>query len=105
MMRVIRATDVPTNMPWIPPVPPRLEEAFKRRRRRIILQEEIRTRTAERMQEFCFHGMILLSVSLPIELVQLAYLVRAPPLRRTRSGLYLTLAISKLLVTLMVRVI
>ncbi|CAM9337704.1 unnamed protein product [Ectocarpus fasciculatus] len=62
MMRVIRATDVPTNMPWIPPVPPRLEEAFKRRRRRIILQEEIRTRTAERMQEeLCFHGMILLS--------------------------------------------
>ncbi|CAM9427401.1 unnamed protein product, partial [Ectocarpus sp. 13 AM-2016] len=48
-MRVIRATDVPTNMPWIPLVPPRLEEAFKRRRRRIILQEEIRTRTAERM--------------------------------------------------------
>ncbi|CAM9116310.1 unnamed protein product [Ectocarpus sp. 4 AP-2014] len=49
MMRVVRATDVPTNMPWIPPVPPRLEEAFERRRRRIILQEEIRTRTAERM--------------------------------------------------------
>lgn len=48
MLRAVRATDVPTNMPWIPPVPPRLEEAVKRRRRRIILEEEMRTRTVER---------------------------------------------------------
>jgi len=48
MLRAVRATDVPTNMPWIPPVPPRLEEAVKRRRRRIILEEEMRTRMADR---------------------------------------------------------
>ncbi|CAM9268025.1 unnamed protein product, partial [Scytosiphon promiscuus] len=46
---VIRATEVPTNMPWVPPVPPRLEEARKQRRRRIILDTEMRMRIADRV--------------------------------------------------------
>lgn len=56
MLRVIKATEVPTNMPWIPPFPPRLEEAVKRRRRRIILEEEMRTRLAERKYEQTTRG-------------------------------------------------
>ncbi|CAM9162183.1 unnamed protein product, partial [Hapterophycus canaliculatus] len=46
---VIKATEVPTNMPWIPSVPPRLEEAKKQRRRRIILDAEMRERIADRV--------------------------------------------------------